>query len=167
MKSHFNNIPIEQGEVSVVLNEFSANIVRHSCELAKTVRDRGLDVLVVNCATSKQRFQNVADTVIRARSYQGKTHCRVRTIVQGNMYGDRDAINEIARKCNISILIVCGWEWTSDCWRRKRQLTFFLRDLMEREDIAVVIYSQAATKPVVGKYDRGGLGSIAELAVII
>lgn len=165
--THYNNVPIEQGEVSVVLSEMSGDIVRHSCELAKTARDRGIDVLLVNCSTSKKRFQNVADTVIRPRSYQGRTHCRIRTIVQGNMYGDRDNISEITRRCNISIVIICGWEWTSDCWRRKRQLTFFLRGLMDREDVAVVIYSQAATKPVVGKYDRGGLGSMAELAVAI
>lgn len=167
MKTHYNNVPIEQGEVSVVLSEMSGDIIRHSCELAKTVRDKGIDVLLVNCVASRKRFQNVADTVIRPRSYAGRTHCRIRTVVQGNMYGDRDAIDEIAKRCNISIVIICGWEWTSDCWRRKRSLMFYLRGLMDREDVAIVIYSQASTKPVAGKYDRGGLGSIAQLAVVI
>src|SRR5687767_12494525 len=117
MKTTINNIKIAQGEVSVVMSELSADIVRHSCQTAKTLRDRGVSTMLLNCAVSNQRFRSAADTIVRPRSYQGKTNLHIRSVIQGNLVGDRDNIELIAHQRQTMVVIICGWEWTSDCWR--------------------------------------------------
>jgi hypothetical protein len=167
MKTTINNIKIAQGEVSVVMSDLSADIVRHSCQTAKVLRDRGVNTLVLNCAVSNKRFRAVADTIVHPKSYHGNTNLHIRSVVQGNLVGDRDNIDLITHQRNVMVVIICGWEWTSDCWRRKNKLIFFLRELMEQHDVAVIVYSQAMTNPVAGRYDRGGLGRLAQLAIVI
>jgi hypothetical protein len=195
--TYINNIPMAHGEVTVVTADNAEKVARHSCELASEIRKVGMGTLLINCGMSRKRFheiekeviekelsqvgrtlspsaekngQRVTDKSVRATG-EGKAgekiHLIVHSSVRGDLAGERDAIAQKVRECKIGVVIIAGWEWTSNSYRRKERLLYNLRELMEDEDIAVIIYSQCQTKPIAGNYDRGGLGWLAMLAVII
>jgi hypothetical protein len=65
------------------------------------------------------------------------------------------------------VVIISGWEFTSSGYRRKERLIYAIREMMRDQDVAVIIYSRAETKPTPGKFDRGGIGTLAVLAIAI
>ena len=87
--------------------------------------------------------------------------------VRGDLIGEREAIDQIVTETAASVIIIAGWEWTSSSWRRKQRLLFYLRELMEDRDVAIIIYSHTANAPVAGEIDHGGIGKLSLLAMFI
>ncbi|MFI5263340.1 MAG: hypothetical protein ACHQM6_02360 [Candidatus Kapaibacterium sp.] len=169
--TYLNNIPLAQGEITVVMSKNAAVMAKHSWELAANIQNVGMGVLLINCGMSKRKFNQCEETTVpepnTGKLNAGEEHLVVHSSVRGDLAGERDAIVQKVRDCNIGVVILSGWEWTSSSYRRKQRLLYNLRELMEDEDVAIVIYSQARTEPVAGEYDRGGLGQLAMLAEVI
>jgi len=189
--TYVNNIPITHGEVSVIMSDSVTESAKHAASLAKEIQSHGVNVLVLNCAMSDQRFNYIANPIIdggggsagippASRGKQAaegaggtpalrnkKTHLEIRSCVRGNVIDERDMIDYVIAECRVRVVILCGWEWTSSSYRRKERLLYYLREIMEEHDVAVLVYSSVRTNPEPGRPDRGGLGRLAELAVYI
>jgi hypothetical protein len=161
--AYVNNVPMAQGELSIVLSDNAEKVMRHSSALAKKIQDIGANVLLINCGMSNRRFREHAGYPEGAH----QPHYVIRTSYRGDLIGERDEIEQLVSACKIGVIIIAGWEWTSSNHRRKERLIYFLRELMAEEDCAIIVYSQAPTKPVIGKYDRGGVGKLSMLAAAI
>ena len=174
------NIPMAHGEVSVVLADNAEQLMQHSCRLAETIKQYGLGVLLINCGMSDRRFRKHALEATSCRTEQAvdlmgqyhamdavKPQIMLHSSVCGDLVGEADTIRGLVAQCPAQVVIVAGWEWTSSGYRRKERLLYALREMMEEKDVIVIIYSQAQTKPVLGRYDRGGIGKLAMLAISI
>ncbi len=164
INTYVNNIPVAHGELSIVMSDNAEKVMKHSSALAQKIKDAGVGVLLVNCGMSDRRFREHAGY---PEECNPKTHYMIRTSYRGDLIGERAEIEQVVRECKIAVVIISGWEWTSNSYRRKERLIYFLRELMAEKGIAVIIYSQAPTKPVIGKYDRGGVGKLSMLAIAI
>ncbi len=162
--TYVNNIPVAHGELSIVMSDNAEKVMKHSSALAKKIKDAGVGVLLINCGMSNKRFREHAGYPEEGNP---KVHYLIHTSYRGDLIGERDGIEQLVRECGIRVIIIAGWEWTSNSYRRKEKLIYFLRELMAEKDVAVIVYSQAPTKPVIGKYDRGGVGKLAMLAISI
>jgi hypothetical protein len=176
--TYVNNIPIIHGEVSVIMSDSVTESSKHAVALAKEIHSHGVNVLVLNCAMSDQRFHYIAKPIIDGKSgaapvptqsvgTRKQKYFEIRSCVRGNLIDEGDKIDNLITECRIGVVILCGWEWASSSWRRKERLLYYLREIMEEHGVAVIIYSTARTQPTVGRYDRGGLGKLAELALYI
>lgn len=161
--TYVNNVPLAHGELSIVLSDNAEKIMQHSHNLAATVQEGGVGVLLINCGISERRFREHAGYPEGTKA----PHYMIRTSYRGDLIGEGADIREIVDVCKIGIVIIAGWEWASSSYRRKERLLYFLRALMAEREVAVIVYSQASTKPVVGKYDRGGVGKLAMIAAAI
>ena len=170
-KTYINNIPLSHGEVTVIMSKNAAVMSKHAWELAAGIQKVGMGVLLINCGMSKRKFNGFEETTLprpnTGKLKQGEQHLVVHSSVRGDLAGERDAIAQKVRECKVGVVIISGWEWTSSSYRRKQRLLYNLRELMDDEDVAIVIYSQARTEPEAGEYDRGGLGWLAMLADVI
>ncbi|MFI5263322.1 MAG: hypothetical protein ACHQM6_02270 [Candidatus Kapaibacterium sp.] len=177
--SYIKNIPLSQGELSVVLAKDAEQLMRHSCELAEEMKQSGLGVLLINCGMSDRRFRRHAHAATSCIKEQAtdlmpyrhepgdESQIMLYSSVGGDLVGEADTIRALVAQCPASVVILAGWEWTSSSYRRKERLIYDLRELMRDQDVSVVVYSQATTKPELGIYDRGGIGKLAMLAVAI
>jgi hypothetical protein len=161
---YVNNIPLAHGEISIVLSDHAEKVMRHSCALGQSLKKTGINTLLINCGMSNKRFRSHAGY---PEDGNAKTHLLIRSSVKGDLIAEKDSLDQIISECKIGVIIIAGWEWASSSFRRKQRLLFYLRELMDQQDIAVVIYTQIATDPVAGKYDKNGLGKVAQLAVAI
>lgn len=162
--TYINNIPIAHGEITIVMSDHAEKVMRHSCTLAHSVKTAGVNVLLINCGLSEKRFRDHSGY---PEECNPKTHFIIRSSIKGDLVGEGVELDQLIGQCKIGVVIIAGWEWASSSWRRKEKLIFFLRELMAEQNVAVIIYSQAPTKPVIGKYDRGGVGKLAMLAIAI
>jgi len=164
------------GEITIVKSDHAEKLMKGSHELAAEIQRVGMGVLLINCGMSDRRFREYSEPAkLKAKSEKlkrgkknpsaEKVHLIIHSSVRGDLAGERDAIAQKVRECRIGVVIIAGWEWASSSWRRKERLIFNLRELMADEDVAVVIYTQSPTKPVLGTYDRGGIGKLAMIAI--
>lgn len=166
-------MPLAHGELSVVLSESAENMLAHSTKLASDIRNLGVNTLIINCGVSKQRFNEHLEPYISTsdRFYTRKDEKEVKlanlSTCRGDLVGESDTVTEIVARAAIGVVIIMGWEWTSSSWRRRERLLYYLRELMEEHNVAVIVYSQATTEPVVGKYDRGGIGKLGMMSVAV
>lgn len=184
MKStKIKNIPLAYRELSVVVSQNTDICMRHSCTFADATHTLGVGVLLVNCGVSPQRFHEYAPkrtTFFRIDGEDGervftpntnipnpKSQMMILDSVRGNLAGQVGAIREIIEQCDIQVLIISGWEWSSSSWRRKERLLYFLREIMAELGVAVIVYAQTTTNPTVGENDKGGIGKLATIAFAI
>lgn len=162
--SYVNNIPIVHGEVTIVINDNAVNLMKNSCKLARSVQEAGVGSLLINCGLSERRFRK---HIGYPEESKPKTHLLVKNSEKGNLIGDRVEIDQAIAECDVRVIIISGWEWTSASYRRKERLLFYLREIMSERKVAVIIFSQTTTKPVIGKIDRAGLGKLPTFAIAI
>jgi len=62
--TYVNNIPLTHGEVSVIMSDSVTESAKHAASLAREIQSHGVNVLVLNCAMSDQRFRYIADPII-------------------------------------------------------------------------------------------------------
>lgn len=193
--AYVNNVPICHGEITVIVSDHAEKTIHHSCKLAETIQKAGVSTLLINCGVSAQRFREAAPkpdvTIIQGEDgpsiridgmpheyykfpddenpevVRARPHMVVHNSTRGDLIGDAKDFDRLILECGIRTVIISGWEWASDSWRKKERLFYFLRRIMEEHDIAVIIYSQASTHPVAGMHDRGGIGKLAMLAYTI
>ncbi|MEP7235656.1 MAG: hypothetical protein ABI778_10200, partial [Ignavibacteriota bacterium] len=187
-----DQIPMSIGEVTVVLSKHAEAITKGSCRLADSIRNKGISTLLVNCGISRPRFEEAAPKadvrilegedgqiiamdgmpceylkfeddedpkVVRARPHLVVVHS-----TRGDLVNEMNDLDEIIYECRVGVVIISGWEWASDSWRKRERLLFALRRMAEEREVAIVIYSQATTSPIAGCFDRGGIGKLAMLA---
>jgi hypothetical protein len=167
MNTYIDNVPSETGEITVLMHEHADTVTHHACKTAQAIRQHNLGVLLINCATSKRRFEHTADDYITKDSRNKRPHLYTITMERGNLADEKNYIEEMIDAAGVNVLIITGWEWTSSSWRRKERLLFLLREWAERKDVAIIIYSQSRTEPTTGIYDRGGIGKLAMIAFAI
>ena len=162
---YINSIPIKHGEITIVTSDHAEATMHHSSRLASAAQQVGVGVLLINCGMSNRRF--------REHFYSEHTEVYdeprliVKSSVVGNLVGERDNIDQICREAKIGVVIIAGWEFASDNYRRRHRLISYLRGLMEEQDVAVVIYAHTANEPVAGTLDHGGLGKLTLLAYAV
>ncbi|HET9137060.1 MAG TPA: hypothetical protein VFO76_10515 [Candidatus Kapabacteria bacterium] len=167
------NIPVTEGEITIVKAETAGEIMKHSCEVAMASRSAGAGVLVINTGLSKRRFKEAAtgagiewsdtrntDTIVSP----GAVPLIIQTSVAGRLSKEMPSIKTICEEANIKIVVVTAWEWTSSSYALKEQLLFGLRQLLDDLDVAVIVYTQSSGDIMVGKYARGGVGKLAMIA---
>ncbi len=171
--AHVNSVPLAHGEVSVVLSESAENMLAHSTKLASDIRTLGVSTLIVNCGVSKGRFNEYIQPYMQTSDYfyqrQDEKEVKLASLstCRGDLINEGDTITQIVGQAHIGVVIIMGWEWASSTWRRRERLFYYLRELMENHNVAVIVYSQARTEPTVGVYDRGGIGKLGMMCVAI
>ena len=172
--TYVNSVPLAHGELSVVLSESAENMLAHSTKLASDMRNLGVSTLLVNCGVSSNRFNEHVMPVTTTNDWfpDYKENENERKLVpyssgRGDLIGDSDTITQIVSSARVGVVIIMGWEWTSSSWRKRERLYYYLRQLMEEHNVAVIVYSQARTEPTVGIYDRGGIGKLGMMCVAI
>ncbi|MEP7235458.1 MAG: hypothetical protein ABI778_09200 [Ignavibacteriota bacterium] len=166
-----NNVPVAQGQLTVVLSNNADKVMSHSCRIAKSAHKAGLSVLLINCGMSDHSFREHAGSIeVFTRLPRVPApldmvpQLVIHTSVRGDLICERDAIDEIVTNLRMNVVIIAGWEWTSATWRRKEMLLYYFREMLADENVAIIVYSQATTNPAKGAFDRGGLGKLSMLA---
>lgn len=172
--THVNSVPLAHGELSVVLSESAEDMLTHSTKLASDIRKLGVNTLLINCGVSERRFNehvmpltSTSDWFPDYKKDENEVKLVPFSTCRGDLVGESDTITQVVNSARVGVVIIMGWEWTSSTWRRKERLYYYLRELMHTQDVAVIVYSQATTEPVVGKYDRGGIGKLGNMCVAI
>jgi hypothetical protein len=86
------------------------------------------------------------------------------TSVRGNLVAERQLIETYVEEGRLGVVILTGWEWAADSYRRRRSLLTFLRELMQDYGLAIVVYANSRKQLVAGKSDLCGLGNLTLLA---
>src|SRR6187402_1308994 len=159
---HILNVPLEHGEISVVLADNAEEMLQHSAKFATDCSNLGVGVMLVNCGLSERRFNEHTEHIKKYPSCdylpkKQKPRLIAYNSTEGDLIGDSGTIRAMFLQAKVSVVVIMGWEWTSSSYARKERLLYFIRQLL-REHIAVVVYSQAQTNPTPGKPDRAGLG---------
>jgi len=171
--TYVNSVPLAHGELSVVLSRSAENMLAHSTNLASDIRKHGVSTLLVNCGVSANRFNEHVMPITSTSDwfYKRKDPKETKLVPysssRGDLIGEADTIAQIVSSAGIGVVIIMGWEWTSATWSRRERLFYFLRQLMQEHNVAVIVYSQATTEPTVGIYDRGGIGKLGMMCVAI
>jgi hypothetical protein len=163
--TYLKNVPIEHGEMTMVLGKSAEEVMQHAWRLAVECQQLGVGVMLINTGISKRRF-----TLADPRPHTGEKYraqLMVHTSNRGDLVGEEEEIAQIVRDCKIGVVIIASWEWSASNYTRMRRLQFMLRGLMEDFDIAVLVYSQAARKAVAGCMDRGGTGRLEIMVIAI
>ena len=167
------NIPVTEGELTIVRTLNAADVMKHSCRFAVASRKAGAGVLIVNTGLSKRRFKEAAIESgieindVRDTNYfvsAGKGSLIIQTSLAGELANELGGIRQACIEAKISTVVITGWEWTSSSYRRKEQLVFGLRKLLDELDISVVVYTQSPGRIASGEYSRGGVGKLAMMA---
>ena len=164
-RAYVNQVPVRHGEVTVVTSTNAVATMKHSSRLAVSTQAAGVPVLLVNCGMSDKRFREYFYEVHPPQLT--KQELVLHSSVRGNLVGEREAIDQIVSETGTGVLIIAGWEWTADSYRRKQRLISYLRTIAQERDVAIVIYSHVSNSPVAGEIDHGGLGKLALLAMFI
>lgn len=166
--THINNVPISQGELTVIVADTVDDMLHHSARLATDSHSLGLGVVLVNCGITRARFNEYTDHITKYSdsSYYGKNQ-KPRlvgyTSAVGNLVNDEYALKSLRYHAMASVLIIVGWEWSSNSYLRKDKLLFLLREILD-SGITIIVYSQTRTKPTPGRMDRAGIGKLGTLA---
>lgn len=170
---HICNVPVTEGELTIITAAGAAEIMKHSCELAVASRKAGAGILIINTGLSKRRFKEAATEAgievspvrdTNAMISPGTVPLIIQTSLAGELSSQLGEIRHICEEAKIRIVVITGWEWTSSSYRRKEQLLFGIRGLLDELDIALVVYSQSPNRIECGKYARGGVGKLAMIA---
>ncbi|HET9135156.1 MAG TPA: hypothetical protein VFO76_00855 [Candidatus Kapabacteria bacterium] len=181
--SFIKNIPLAAGEITIVKGRHAADIMRYSCEMARSLQKKGIGSLIVNTGLSINRFREAAKTAgidwpltehqygsdqtntYRAQyKYIGNAPLLIHNSYAGDLIGEMALIYQIVIEAKVSVVFITSWEWSSEGWRRKERLMFALRKLLEERQIVLVVFSQSRTNTIAGEYDRGGVGKLATIA---
>lgn len=173
--AHVKSTPIAEGEISVVISDDAEDMMRHAADVAITTQKAGAGVMLVNCGMSVRRFnEHMAPFKPKRDMYYHDPDCRkpgaklvVFDSVIGDLVSDLGIVESMVMNARLRVVIIMGWEWTSNSSRRKERLLFALRDMVTKFNVAVLIYSQVTTEPEAGKADKGGLGRLSQIAVSI
>lgn len=173
--AHVKSTPIAEGEISVVISDDAEDMMRHAADVAITSQKAGAGVMLVNCGMSVRRFnEHMAPFKPKRDMFYHDPDCRkpgaklvVFDSVIGDLVSDLGIVESMVMNARLRVVIIMGWEWTSNSSRRKERLLFALRDMVTKFNVAVLIYSQVTTEPEAGKADKGGLGRLAQIAVSI
>ena len=164
-RAYINNVPLRHGEVTIITSDNAMATMQHSSRLAESIKNAGSPTLLINCGMSDKRFK---EYFYENHDAAVKNHEIVLySSIRGDLIGEREAIDQIVVEAGIGVVIIAGWEWTSSSWRRRQRLLFYLRELMEDRDVAIIIYSHTANAPVAGEIDHGGVGKLALLAMFV
>ncbi|HEY6171530.1 MAG TPA: hypothetical protein VIX80_04635 [Candidatus Kapabacteria bacterium] len=167
--SYINNVPINQGELTVIVADTADDMLYHSSKLATDTFALGLGVVLINCGITRTRFNEYTEHITKCTesSYYATKKYIPRlvgyTSEVGNLVNDEYAFRSLRAHAKASVFIIVGWEWSSDSYLRKDKLMFMLRKLID-EGSTIIVYTQTRTKPIPGKMDRGGIGKLATLA---
>jgi hypothetical protein len=148
-------------------------MLTHASKLASDIRKHGVSSLLINCGVSANRFnEHVMPLTNSSDWFYKRTDPKETKLVpystcRGDLIGDSDTITQIVSSAGIGVVIIMGWEWTSISWGRRERLLYYLRQLMQEHNVAVIVYSQATTEPTVGVYDRAGIGKLGMMCVAI
>jgi hypothetical protein len=163
--AYIKNIAIRHGEISIVTSDHAEATMRHSSKLAASIQQIGVGVLLINCGMSDRRFRE------HFKEQHKEIYHNPRLILtsrhKGNLVAERDGIDQTVLHGKIGVVIIAGWEFASDCYKRRNRLITYLRELMAEQDVAVVIYAHNAKDPSAGKIDHGGLGKLSLLAYAV
>jgi hypothetical protein len=156
---HVLNVPLEHGEISVVLADTAEDMLRHSSQFATEISQLGVGVMLMNCGLSERRFNEHTKNIPKYKSYEELPKRRVPQLMafnstRGDLVGDSYIIDSMSYHAHVSVLIIMGWEWTASSYARKERLMYYLRELIGDKQMAVVVYSQARTRPTAGRPDR-------------
>src|ERR1043165_3961059 len=166
-------VPVTAGELTIVMADYAGDVMKHCCDVARSARDGGAGVLVINTRLSKRRFKEAATEAgievspvrdTNAMISPGTVPLIIQTSLAGELSSQLGEIRHICEEAKIRIVVITGWEWTSSSYRRKEQLLFGIRGLLDELDIALVVYSQSPSRIECGKYARGGVGKLAMIA---
>jgi hypothetical protein len=164
-RAYINRVPVRHGELTIVASHNAESSMKHSAQLAAKTQQSGVPVLLINCAMSDKQFKEHFNKH-HAPSVK-RPHVVLMSSVRGNLIGEKEAIDQIIEETGTGVIIISGWEWTAASWRRKQRLLFYLRELMEERDVAIVIYSHVHNAPVAKEIDHGGLGKLSLLAMFV
>jgi hypothetical protein len=142
--AYYLNVPMRHGELTVVKNDHAEEAMRHSFRLAKEIHDSGIGVMLINCGMSARQESEKSPRLV------------IHTATRGNLEEDRYDIEQLLCKTGIQAVILVGWEWASDSYKRTRRLYSCLRDIMDYHDISLVVYANAAHHIEAGKFDQRG-----------
>ena len=164
-RAYINNVPIRHGELTIVTSNNADDSMKHSSRLAANTQKAGVPVLLLNCAISDKLFKEYFH---KAHEHcPGRKELIAKSCTRGDLIGEREAIDQIIEETGTGVIIIAGWEWASSSWRRKQRLLFYLRQLMEERDVAIVIYSHVHHAPVPREIDHCGLGKLSLLALFV
>jgi hypothetical protein len=163
-RAYVNSVPICHGEITVVTSDSADDTVVHATRLGLNTQKAGVPTLIVNTGMSRKRFTEH----FHAQNVDYK-HPRLlaHTSIRGDLVSEGEEIRQIIVEANIGIIVIAGWEWASSNYRRKQRLIFFLREMMDLYNVAVIIYSHTTTSPEAGKKDYGGIGNLGLLVAFV
>lgn len=161
--SYLLNVPMHNGELTVIKNSHAEDAMHHSIRLAREANESGLGVLIINCGMTDRRFRENFNEVCAEREQDPRLI--LHTATRGNLVGDRDELEPIVARAMIGLVIIVGWEWTSDSYKRSRRLYTFLWDLLDFHKTTVVVYANSNHEIQAGKFDQRGLGKLTLMAV--
>jgi hypothetical protein len=160
--AYYLNVPMRHGEMTVVKNDHAEEAMRHAFRVAKEIHDSGVGVLLVNCGMSERRFRENFEEVSQVSEQQPAL--LIHTATRGNLETDRFEIEPLLIKTGIKTVIIVGWEWASDSYKRTRRLYSCLRDIMDYHNVAMLVYANASHPIEAGKFDQRGLGKLTLMA---
>ena len=162
---YINNVPFLPGEVTIVTSDHAQATLQHSSRVANSFRKAGLNTLVINCGMSDRRFRTHYYDTYGEDTYT-KPMVILKSLVCGNVAGDRELIDQILREGKITTLILVGWEFASSNTRRRNRLFHYLMELMQSLDITVIVYSHTTGNPIAGKMGPLGKLGVAALEIV-
>jgi hypothetical protein len=163
--AYLNNIPINHGEMTVITSGSAEDIMAHSARTAAGAQKAGMSVLLINCGMSKNRFM---EHIIEHNDVGLKHPCLiVKSSIRGELINEGEEIRQALGQEYIRVVILAGWEWASNSWRKKNRLLYFLREIMEDYGVTVIVYASKFHSPVAGEIDRGGLGDLPFFAMFV
>jgi hypothetical protein len=164
-RSYINNIPVRDGELTIVTSDSAEDTLVHSAKLAASAQQAGVPALLINCTVSRKRFTEYfnANHEYHNTFPQLITHSSMR----GELIREKEMIEQIVQECRVGLVVLTGWEWTADSWRKKQKVLFFLRKLMDLYSVTIVVYSHCYNAPEPGVLDKGGVGKLALHALFV
>ncbi len=156
------NVPMRHGELTVMVGDRAEDSMIHSSKLGTALQRAGVGTLIINCGMSGRRFREHFD------AHHKETYTAPRLVLRNTYRGDLasegESLYHFIRESGITVVVVVGWEWAADTYRRRQRLLRFFREIMEELEVAIVVYAHTNSEPVAGKLDHGGLGKLALLA---
>src|SRR6185295_15294029 len=91
-RSYINNVPVREGEISIVTSRSAVETMKHSSRLGADMQKAGMPVLLLNCGMSDARFK---EYFFEHHKYPTSPHIVLKSSVRGDLVGDRESINQI------------------------------------------------------------------------
>jgi hypothetical protein len=169
--THIKGVPLQFGEITVIQADDCTRMLEHCAMMADTFQEREQAVLVINCGVSSMRFNEFIQPVYEkcCTRLDPKKYRPMYFIssTRGELVDQSEYVEEILQSIKPRFVILVGWEWASNTYRRKEKLMYFLRNICEDFNLSVLVYSQKPSNAVAGRFDRGGLGKLAIAAASV